>query len=163
MKHSIVGLLLTGFTLIGVPAHVSATPSTSRPAAMSVTAAADIAVAAALAQVGVPYIYATAEPGVGFDCSGLVGYAWRTAGVELPRVTFDQRTATVHIDATDVLPGDLVFSNSVGHVGLYLGDSMMVHAPRTGELVSVTHVFPGSEYRRVKPTVVTPRTLPAPL
>jgi cell wall-associated NlpC family hydrolase len=113
-------------------------------------AAAGIAVDWALAQVGTPYIWGGETPGVGFDCSGLVQAAYKTAGITLPRVAQDQYNAGPLLPAgTQLDPGDLVFFGSgpsdVTHVGIYIGvengRAMMVDAPHTGANVRV-EAFP---------------------
>jgi len=102
---------------------------------------AGVAVKAALGQIGVPYRYATALPGVSFDCSGLTHYAWAQAGVVLPRNSRMQSNALPSVPKTDAKPGDLIFYyNPISHVGLYLGDGQMVHAPALGKNVSITSV-----------------------
>lgn len=105
---------------------------------------ADMAIRAALAQVGTPYVWGGEEPG-GFDCSGLVQYAYAAAGLALPRVAQDQHDAGPALPGTATLvAGDLLFFGSgpaaVGHVGIYLGDGRMVDAPHTGALVRVEPV-----------------------
>lgn len=102
---------------------------------------AGIAIRAALSQLGVPYRFATAEPGVSFDCSGLTAWAWGQAGVSLPRVSRSQFAVLPHVPASEAQPGDLIFYYTpIGHVGLYLGSGQMVHAPQTGTTVSITVV-----------------------
>ena len=102
---------------------------------------AGLAIRAALSQLGVPYRFATAEPGVSFDCSGLTAWAWGQAGVSLPRVSRSQFAALPHVPASDAQPGDLIFYYTpIGHVGLYLGSGQMVHAPQAGSSVSITMV-----------------------
>ena len=102
---------------------------------------AGVAVTAALGQIGVPYRYATALPGTSFDCSGLTYYAWAQAGVVLPRNSRMQSNALPSVPKTDAKPGDLIFYyNPISHVGLYLGDGQMVHAPALGKTVSITSV-----------------------
>jgi cell wall-associated NlpC family hydrolase len=95
---------------------------------------ADIAVAKALAQVGKPYRYGGRGPDA-FDCSGLVGYSWAAAGVELPRSSGAQFAALPQVPLDELRPGDLVYSP--GHIGMFVGDQLMVHAPRTGRRVEV--------------------------
>lgn len=97
------------------------------------------AVAVALDQVGVPYRYGGATPG-GFDCSGLVHYAYANAGVALPRTTQAQWRALDRVSLADRRAGDLLFfriDGRLSHVGLYLGQGRFVHAPRTGTRVRV--------------------------
>ena len=102
---------------------------------------AGLAVKAALSQLGVPYKFATAKPGVAFDCSGLTWWAWAQAGVSLPRTSGTQYNGTVHVPADQAQPGDLIFYyNPIGHVGLYLGSGQMVHAPQAGSTVSISVV-----------------------
>lgn len=102
---------------------------------------AGLAIKAALSQLGVPYKFATAEPGVSFDCSGLTAWAWGQAGVSLPRVSRAQFAALPHVPASEAKPGDLIFYYTpIGHVGLYLGSGQMVHAPQSGTTVSITVV-----------------------
>lgn len=99
----------------------------------------DLAAAAALSQVGTPYRYGGSAPG-GFDCSGLVHYAYTTVGVSIPRTTAGQWSKLPSVPGNDVQPGDLLFFNIEGkmsHVGMYIGDGRFVHAPSTGRHVAV--------------------------
>ena len=106
-----------------------------------VSGLAGTAINAAMSQLGVPYRYATSEPGVGFDCSGLTHYAWGQAGVYLPRNSAAQAAATPHVPPADAQPGDLIFYYTpISHVGIYLGGGQLVHAPNTGTTVSVANV-----------------------
>ena len=112
------------------------------PAAASVAQAAEtVAVEWALTQIGTPYVWGGENPGVGFDCSGLVQAAYAVAGVALPRVAQDQYETTPKLPVGDPLtPGDLVFFGSgpsaIDHVGLFVGTldrrAVMVDAPYTG-------------------------------
>ncbi len=93
----------------------------------------------AYAQVGIPYRYGGANP-EGFDCSGLVHYAYDRAGKAVPRTTSALKQATRRVDERALLPGDILFFNvagKLGHVGIYLDDGRFVHAPQTGRTVSV--------------------------
>jgi peptidoglycan DL-endopeptidase CwlO len=106
-------------------------PSTSPGAAT--------AVRAALSQLGVPYRFAAASPGQAFDCSGLTQWAWGQAGVSLPHFAASQYGMLPHVPLDQLQPGDLVFFYSdLHHVGIYIGNGMMVHAPRTGDVVKVS-------------------------
>lgn len=84
------------------------------------------AVRAALAQRGVPYVWGGTTPGRGLDCSALTQYAYRQAGVELPRLAQDQDTAGYRVDRAELLPGDLAVWS--GHVAMYVGNNQMVEA-----------------------------------
>ncbi len=102
---------------------------------------AGVAVNAALGQQGVPYRYATSNPGVSFDCSGLTAYAWGQAGVYLPHQSRAQYASIPHVDKGSAQPGDLLFYYSpISHVGVYLGGGQLVHAPNTGSFVKVSSV-----------------------
>ena len=121
------------------------------------SAAAAAAVGAALAQVGKPYRWGATGPDA-FDCSGLVGWAWALAGTPLPRTSRQQWSAGAHVDPAHLLPGDLVFfgSNpgdpgSIHHVGMYVGQGLMVDAPHTGALVTVEPVHAGGYVGATRP------------
>jgi cell wall-associated NlpC family hydrolase/uncharacterized coiled-coil protein SlyX len=122
----------------GGAAPAPATPAPSVPAPSST---AGIAVAAAQSQLGVPYKFAAESPGVAFDCSGLTKYAWGKAGVYLPHQSAAQYASTPHVPKDQAQPGDLIFYYSpIGHVALYLGNGMMIHAPATGDVVKIVSV-----------------------
>jgi cell wall-associated NlpC family hydrolase len=98
-------------------------------------------VAAALSQLGVPYRFATAIPGVAFDCSGLTAWAWGRAGVALPHQSRAQYAALPHVSQSQVQPGDLLFYyNPIGHVAMYIGNGQLVQATHPGDVVSVNAV-----------------------
>jgi cell wall-associated NlpC family hydrolase len=90
----------------------------------------------ALRYLGVPYVWGGASPS-GFDCSGLVMYVYAQLGISLPHYTVAQWGATSHISLSQAQPGDLVFFDGLGHVGIYLGNNQFVHAPHTGTVVQV--------------------------
>jgi cell wall-associated NlpC family hydrolase len=101
----------------------------------------------ALEAVGVPYRWGGTSPATGFDCSGLVRWAYGRVGVDLPHSSYalygeGRRVATGAMD-----PGDVLFFEGLGHVGLYLGEGRMVHAPYTGRNVEVVRLA-GSNYGR---------------
>ena len=89
---------------------------------------------AALSQLGVPYKRFAAQEGVSFDCSGLTGFAWEWAGVELPRSSRNQYRSSTRVDREDALVGDLAWYP--GHIMLYLGiGDLVVHSPTRGRTV----------------------------
>jgi cell wall-associated NlpC family hydrolase len=99
---------------------------------------ARIALEFAYKQIGKPYQYGATGPN-SYDCSGLTQAAWRAAGVELPRTTYTQWSwgANRRVSLNALQPGDLLFSQGLGHMGMYAGNGKMVHAPQTGDVVKV--------------------------
>ena len=113
-------------------------PDISIPTANTVGAQA---LQAALSRRGDPYVWGAAGPGA-FDCSGLVVWAFAQEEITLPHFTGDQWNSGVHVSRADLEPGDLVFFFAdISHVGIYLGDGLMVDAPDFGEVVRVEPVF----------------------
>lgn len=96
------------------------------------------ALLAALSQLGVPYRSLASEPGVGFDCSGLTGYAYDEAGINIERSSRNQIEEAATVDRSAAEPGDLVYYP--GHVSLYLGVETMVHSPNSGNQVEAAHL-----------------------
>jgi cell wall-associated NlpC family hydrolase len=107
-----------------------------------VSSAAAVAVQAAESQVGVPYVWGGDSPSTGFDCSGLVMWAYAQAGISLPHYSGAQYDDTTHIPLADIEPGDLLFYGPGGseHVAMYVGGGSMVEAPYTGADVHITGV-----------------------
>lgn len=101
---------------------------------------AGAAVAAAYRALGVPYVWGGASMS-GFDCSGLTMWAWSFGGVSLPHYTGSQYAMGQKIPLSAAQPGDLIFYNSLGHVGLYVGGGQMIHAPRRGSNVKVDSIY----------------------
>ena len=98
----------------------------------------------ALAKRGDPYVWGAAGPGE-FDCSGLVVWAFGQEGISLPHYTGDLWNSGVHVARADLEPGDLVFFFAdISHVGIYLGNGLMVDAPDFGEVVRVEPVYWGA-------------------
>jgi peptidoglycan DL-endopeptidase CwlO len=99
------------------------------------------ALRAALTQRGKPYVWGAAGPD-SYDCSGLVLWAFAQEGISLPHYTGDQWNSGMHVSRADLEPGDLVFFFAdISHVGLYIGNGLMVDAPSTGQVVQVQPVF----------------------
>jgi len=99
-----------------------------------VSGAAGQAVAYAYSKLGDPYVYGATGPS-SFDCSGLVQAAWASAGVAIPRTTYEQVAALPAVSTNDLQPGDLLFFDGDGHVGMYVGGGYLIDAPQTGENV----------------------------
>ncbi|MFI5754268.1 NlpC/P60 family protein [Streptomyces sp. NPDC051569] len=109
------------------------------------------ALAFARAQIGKPYVWGATGPG-SYDCSGLTQAAWKAAGVDLPRTTWDQVETGTRVATADLLPGDLVFFyDDISHVGLYIGDGMMIHAPKPGAYVREESIYYMPIYGSVRP------------
>jgi cell wall-associated NlpC family hydrolase len=103
-------------------------------------------------QIGVPYVWGGETPGVGFDCSGLVQWAWAKAGIKIPRTTQTQWPAMIHVPLNALQPGDLLFyynldgDHAVDHVVMYAGSgpwgsSTIIAAAYTGTNVSLAPIF----------------------
>lgn len=104
----------------------------------------------AMQMVGVPYRWGGSTP-QGFDCSGLVQYAYSNAGLRLPRTASDQMDASAPVPLENAQAGDLLFFRDGGrtsHVAIYLGDGRFVHAPSTGNQVSLDSF--GNAYWRMR-------------
>jgi len=99
-------------------------------------------VGVAMSQLGTPYVWAGAAPG-GFDCSGLVMWAYAQVGVSLPHSTYAQYNVGVPVSRDQLQPGDLVFFDGLGHVGIYIGGGQFVHAPHTGDVVKISGMGEG--------------------
>ncbi len=115
---------------------------------------AEKALAFARAQIGKPYVWGATGPG-SYDCSGLTQAAWKAADVTLPRTTYDQVDAGTTVPVSQAQPGDLVFFyDDLSHVGLYIGNGMMIHAPKPGAYVREESIYydgEGSIHSVVRP------------
>ncbi|MEF9905880.1 C40 family peptidase [Streptomyces sp. P9-A2] len=121
----------------------SGSTSTAPPASTgsSYATKAEKALAFARAQIGKPYVWGATGPG-SYDCSGLTQGAWKAAGVSLPRTTYDQVEAGTTVTVSQAQPGDLVFFyDDITHVGVYIGNGMMIHAPKPGTYVREESIF----------------------
>jgi cell wall-associated NlpC family hydrolase len=105
------------------------------------TTVGTVALRAALTRRGDPYVWGAAGPSE-FDCSGLVVWAFAQEGISLPHYTGSLWNSGMHVSRADLEPGDLVFFfPDISHVGIYLGNGLMVDAPSTGQVVQVQAVF----------------------
>jgi peptidoglycan DL-endopeptidase CwlO len=128
----------------------STAPST--PSAPANSSKAAQAIAFAKAQLGKPYVWGATGPS-SFDCSGLTQAAWKSAGISLPRTTWDQVKTGTRVSTSQLQPGDLVFFyDDISHVGLYIGDGMMIHAPKPGDVVKKAPITEMPIYGSVRPS-----------
>lgn len=125
-RDAVAGMIATDLAIPAddVQANLAAPALTNQRAAL-----------AALSQLGVAYRSMKSEPGVAFDCSGLTTFAYATAGVDVPRSSGDQIRAARSVAREDAELGDLV--HYPGHVGIFLGGNIYVHAPQPGRDVEV--------------------------
>ena len=102
-------------------------------------------VGVALRYLGTPYVWGGSTPS-GFDCSGLVQYAFNQVGVSLPHNAAAQYGYGTPVAESDLQPGDLVFFDGLGHVGIYIGGGQFVHAPHTGDVVKISNLSEHGSY-----------------
>lgn len=124
------------------------------------SAAAGRAIEAARTRLGLPYVWGATGPD-SFDCSGLTGWAYRQAGVAIPRTSREQYAALPKVALTDLQPGDLVFyasdvtdPGSIHHVSIYLGAGLSLYAPQTGSVVKIGPVRYGRILGAVRPAAL---------
>jgi cell wall-associated NlpC family hydrolase len=148
MNSRFLAAVATTFILSACAGEASRPAGTARnadavPAARSMStssAPGNQAARLAMRMVGVPYRYGGSTPRDGFDCSGLVYYSYTTSGYAVPRTAQDLFKAAQKISLEEAIEGDLVFFQDqakLSHVGIYLGRGMFVHAPSSGDAVSV--------------------------
>ncbi len=143
----------TAQTQAGAAQHSgnSAAPTKGTPVAVVTAPAAPLpplapgaagAIQAAESQIGVPYVWGGASPSPGFDCSGLIMWAYAQVGISLPHYSGAQYGATVHIPFSSIQPGDLLFYGPGGsdHEGMYVGGGQMIESPHTGAFVRIVGV-----------------------
>ena len=146
------GVVLTPVSALadtGGPSTEPASTVQAAPAAAPNQAAQKV-VDTALAQPGKAYRWAGAGPHV-FDCSGLTQFAFGAAGIALPHSSRTQATMGRAVARGDLQPGDLIaFYSPVGHIGIYIGNGQMVHAPTSGDVVRIVNVdrMPGFNIAR---------------
>lgn len=123
-------IAIPGLGTFEIPGPGSAPGPQASPMATSGQRALD----AAMSKLGAPYVWGATGPN-SFDCSGLVQWAYRQAGVSVPRTTYDQAGGGSPVGRGDLRPGDVVLFNGAEHVGLYAGGGTVVHAPTAGQPV----------------------------
>jgi cell wall-associated NlpC family hydrolase len=139
---------LSTFALVASVATALAAPAIAlaeeRPRIVSVQPEAvptgERAANIALKAVGVPYRWGGESPSSGFDCSGLVRWAYGRVGIDLPHSSYALYGEGRRVSQSRLEPGDLLFFEGLGHVGLYLGRGRMVHAPQSGRDVEVVRL-----------------------
>ncbi|MGW1377583.1 NlpC/P60 family protein [Streptomyces sp. NPDC002446] len=123
----------------GIPAG-SGAAAAAAASALAPNSRAAQAVSFAYSALGKPYVWGATGPSA-YDCSGLTQAAWKSGGVVLPRTTYTQINSGPRIDRSQLAPGDLVFFyTGISHVGLYIGDGKMIHAPHPGAPVRIAPI-----------------------
>lgn len=151
IERTLLALIVVGLAMAGCssapPARTAIDPGSGRNGSstevrdLTAESASDVA----LSQVGAPYRYGGSSRS-GFDCSGLVHYAYAQVGKQVARTTGELWRSARPISERELLEGDVLFFSIEGkmsHVGLYLGDGQFVHAPSTGKRVSVARLDSG--------------------
>jgi len=127
LNNAVVGATAQAPSSTGDPNAVTTVPPPARYGGV---------VGVAMAQLGKQYVFGTEGPDT-FDCSGLVVYSYRAVGVELPHSTYSLWNEGVYVSQDQLQPGDLVFFDNLGHVGIYIGGGQFIHAPHTGTVVQI--------------------------
>jgi len=128
-------LRLSLFTMPNVFVHLHSAPRRVRTA--RVPALGVRAVGFARHLLGVPYVYGGSSPTSGFDCSGFVRFVYAHFGITLPHSSYADFDLGRRVSRKSLRPGDLVFFDGLGHVGLYVGRGRFIHAPHTGTHVEI--------------------------
>lgn len=137
-------LFLSAALWLAACGHAPPRPGVPPPSAVVPTVSDNsLAAEVAASMIGKPYRAGGMTPGEGFDCSGLVHYAYSILGVDLPRTAATQRSATSPVSAGNEAVGDLLFfrlGRGIDHVGIYYGDGHFVHAPSRGKTVTLSRL-----------------------
>ena len=111
--------------------------------------------------IGIPYVWAGDRPSTGFDCSGYVAFVYMQHGVDLPHYSGYQAEMGYPVSIDEIQPGDLVaFGNPVHHVGIYVGDDLFIHAPRTNDVVKISHLSERTDLAAIRRFDLQPRSGP---
>ena len=112
----------------------------------------------AVSYMGIPYVWAGDRPSTGFDCSGFTQYVFAQHGVYLPHYSGYQAQMGYEVDLGDLQAGDLVaFGSPVHHVGIFLGDDLFIHAPRTGDVIKISRLSERTNLAAVRRFDLQPR------
>ena len=122
---------------VSVARSVSASAATPEGAAVVPPSQYGGVVGVAMRYLGTPYVWGGSSPG-GFDCSGFVAYVFGQVGVSLPHYSGAQYGYGTAVPRDQLQPGDLVFFDGLGHVGIYIGGGQFIHAPHTGDVVKIS-------------------------
>ncbi|MGH3033199.1 MAG: C40 family peptidase, partial [Gaiellaceae bacterium] len=95
----------------------------------------------ALRYLGIPYRWGGSSPSTGFDCSGFTMYVYGRIGISLPHHAASQYGYGRPVSRSNLVPGDLVFFNGLGHVGIYIGGGRFVHSPHAGDVVKISSLY----------------------
>lgn len=115
----------------------------------------------AAAYLGIPYVWAGDRPSTGFDCSGFTAYVYAQHGVHLPHYSGSQAQMGTPVQPQDIRPGDLLaFGWPVYHVGIYIGEGLFIHAPRTGDVVRISRLSERSDLALIRRFDLKPRVGP---
>jgi cell wall-associated NlpC family hydrolase len=109
--------------------------------------------------IGIPYVWAGDRPSTGMDCSGFTRFVYMQHGVDLPHFSGYQAELGVPVDYVNIQPGDLVaFGFPVHHVGIYIGDDLFIHAPKTGDVIKISRLSERSNLSAIRRFDLQPRT-----
>ncbi len=128
------------------PSYEPEVPDDAGADSSSDSGAGQAAVDVAMNYLGVPYVWGGTTPS-GFDCSGLMQYCFAKVGISISRVSSSQYYDGTPVSRSNLQPGDMVFFGSdIHHVGMYIGDGLYIHAPRTGDVVKISSLSSRSDY-----------------
>ena len=115
----------------------------------------------AAAYLGIPYLWAGERPSTGMDCSGFVMYVFRQHGIDLPHFAAYQCAMGTAVGLGDIQTGDIVgFGSPVHHIGIYIGDGLFIHAPRTGDVIRIARLADRTDLTAIRRFPITARTGP---